>query len=63
MDAATILSRIEFSSVTQIVTAAGLALIALGFLTFVLTQAANAANGCIGDESSSSSDYDEDYSK
>lgn len=44
-----VLSAINFSDVMSIVTTAGLALISLAFVSFVLLQAQGAANGELGD--------------
>lgn len=50
MDAANIVTQItdNMASATSIVTAAGLALVTLGFLTFVLRKAKAASTGRIG---------------
>lgn len=52
-----ITAAIPFADATTIVTAAGLALVGLAFLAFVLRVGMNAASGRISDESS---DEDED---
>lgn len=49
---AQILAAINFADLTAIVVTAGLALIGLSFLGFVLTQAKNVASGNIGESSS-----------
>lgn len=51
-----VLAAINFGDLSAIVTTAGLALIGIAFLSFVLRQAQSAANGRIGD----SRDDDED---
>lgn len=47
-----ILAAINFSNATAIVMTAGLALIALAFLSFVLRKGQEAASGRIGEEES-----------
>lgn len=57
-----ILAAIDFGSLTSIVVTAGLALVGLAFLSFVLRTAQNAATGNLGDSRSrSDDDEEEDY--
>lgn len=46
----TVLAAINFGDATAVVTAAGLALIGLAFLGFVLSKARDAASGRIADD-------------
>ena len=55
-----ILAAIPFADAIAITVAAGLALIGLSFLGFVLSQGANAARGHIGTTDTPSTDYDDD---
>lgn len=55
-----VLAAIPFAQATTIVVTAGLALIALSFLGFVLRTGINAANGNVGTDDKDSDDDDDD---